>query len=66
VSARDDDGSEIIALARKVGLAGVAPAATTAANPASELASTKPGDDGAEVVALARQYGVAGFSRTDK
>jgi hypothetical protein len=66
MSARDDDGAEIVALARKVGLAGVSPAPFTAANPKGAQAATKSDDDGAEVVALARQYGLAGFNRTDK
>jgi hypothetical protein len=66
VSARDDDGTEIVALARKVGLAGVSPAPSTTVDPRGAQASTKSEDDGAEVVALARQYGLAGFSGTDK
>lgn len=66
MSARDDDGAEIVALARKMGLSGISPASSTTSSPPSARASTKADDDGAAVVALARQYGVAGYSRTDK
>lgn len=66
MSGRDDDGAEIVALARKMGLPGILPASSTTSNPPRARASTNADDDGADVVALARQYGLVGFSRTDK
>lgn len=64
-----DDGSDIVALARSVGLPGFSAGPAAAAAPAAaansrEIASKHPknGDDGSDIVALARSVGLPGFS----
>jgi hypothetical protein len=55
-----DDGSEVIALARAVGLTGIRPA--PAEQPPSSLDQMACGvDDGSDVIALARAVGLSGI-----
>jgi hypothetical protein len=64
---QQDDGSEIIALARKIGIAGFAKSADEARSIGTPPDATpaSPGDpDGADLVALAQAIGLAGFRHT--
>ena len=58
-----DDGSDIIALARSIGLAGIRPRSTDHQSKAASPSDIKPAapPDGSDVIALARAVGLAGI-----